>query len=157
MITIGSMKDLKRNTYDEIWFIIRSTDWMNNESIFKNKNVFHVPALSPTKDLFHWYLNLKKNNKWTPHMFDTQYVPRFLKRLAYSKEAHRELNLLWFKSKHGKNILLVCPCPDESMCHRSIIGGMLLGAGVNVVSTTCDINNYERFYNLYKQSLSELQ
>ena len=153
VIVLGSMRDLKRNTYDEIWFIIRSVNWMKDKSIFNNVNVIHVPILSPSQELFFWYNKIKNKGSWTQSVFDTEYVPRFINEIFRNDytQFKRELNLLWFKSKHGKKILILCPCNDESMCHRSIIGGILLGAGVDVRSTTVpDISSYLKYYDKYR-------
>lgn len=147
MIVIGSMQDFKREDYDEVWFIIRSVEWMSNKHIFKEDGIYHVPELSPSKKLFFDYLSLKKNNNWNEKSFEKEYLPVFMKEIN-TKEAREKLNLLWKKSK-TKKILLICACEDELLCHRSVVGGILYGVGTDVVSTTRNIKDYLKYYHMF--------
>ena len=140
MIKIGSFKDIN-NTYDEVWIIVRSL----KAGIPKTGNCYHVPVLSPSWDLFKDYRDWANTGTWDKECFKKQYVPRFLKEMK-SAEAKQALNNLYFKDKAGKNILLVCFCTDETMCHRSIIIGLLQGVGANT-----NENDYRHFYKIYKE------
>lgn len=124
-ILIGSIGTIKNYSYDECWVIVRS---------LKNpiNGTQHHPELSPSIPLFYGYLSWRKQGKWNKTTFETQYAPRFLEQLSQDKEARNSLNKLFVESK-TKNILLVCFCPDEQLCHRSIIAGILYNVGVNVV------------------------
>lgn len=49
MLYSGSFKDIDCDKYDEIWLIVRSL------SVPAGNNIYHVPQLSPSPDLFHRY------------------------------------------------------------------------------------------------------
>ena len=55
-------------------------------------------------------------------------MPWFLKNLEKNLEAQERLEYLC-KESRTKKIALCCYCEDESLCHRSIIAGILLGMG----------------------------
>lgn len=138
MITIGSFKEISNN-YDEVWLIVRSL-----KTTPQGDNIYHVPQLSPNWDLFKEYLSWSKAGIWNDKCFMERYVPRFLEQMK-SQEAKDMLNVLYFKAK-TKNILLVCFCPNETMCHRSIVFGLLQGVGAETNG-----NNYSHYYDMYKE------
>lgn len=121
MIYTGSFKDISSN-YDEVWLIVRSLKSMPNCNI----PVYHVPALSPSPQLFKCYLNWRNQDLWNKNTFENFYKPRFLKEME-GEDAQRVLNLLINKAS-TKNILLVCFCNDESMCHRSLVYSLVPSA-----------------------------
>lgn len=140
MIYIGSIGNPNighSDVADEVWAIVRSDkrvpSWMK-----------HVPELSPSWELFKQYLTWRDCGHWNKDTFEREYVPRFLDEfkngdsdllctLAYLKELDQS----------GKNIWLVCFCADETMCHRSIVAGILQGLGFNVAG-----NDYSKYYNM---------
>ena len=63
--------------------------------------------------------------------FQNVYVPWFLKDLEKNLEAQERLEYLC-KESRMKRIALCCYCEDESLCHRSIIAGILLGMGAEI-------------------------
>ena len=69
---------------------------------------------SPLADPSHWKL----------------FKRRFLKEMK-SPEARRDLELLAALS-HQTNFSLGCYCPDESLCHRSILKELLAGLGAKI-------------------------
>lgn len=169
-IVIGNMKALNMH-YDELWFIMRSMDWFyrkkvgsrftrysdseinqKNYQLLMQPNVKIIDELSPSKELFGFYLSLKKEGNWNQQSFNTKYVHRFIHELASNQEAKDRLNDLWLLDKQGKTVLLVCSCQDEVMCHRSIIGGILHGVGCNVKSTIYgyNISDYDKYYQMYR-------
>jgi uncharacterized protein (DUF488 family) len=129
MIKLRNLKKVNSQEFDEIWVICRSVKLCNN-FIQNNDNVYHVPELSPENSLFYWYLNQKKAGNWNPESFQAGYVPAFIKSLN-NPQAQARLQELLFKSRN-KDIALVCFCPDETMCHRSIVGGILLNMGADI-------------------------
>ena len=141
MIDTGNFKDMNEE-YDEIWIIVRS---LKNTPSIPNTQVFHVPALSPSPDLFNKYLAWRDNDEWNEDTFQNKYVPQFLYEM-HSDEAQQALNTL---IEHGKTnkILLVCYCKDESMCHRSIIMGILQGINKDICNPFA--NDYSEYYNNY--------
>ena len=53
-----------------------------------------------------------------------------------------------------KRICLVCFCDEEGLCHRSIVGGMLQGAGLEVKGLMRD---YSYYYDWYKNGVPGVQ
>lgn len=135
MVTICQMSQIKYGTYDEVWAIVRSLKY--SEPRVRNI-IRHVPELSPSWGLFKKYLRLREEGNWNEETFRTQYVPQFLREMR-GKEQQRLLNELFMMNKH---ICLVCFCSEEELCHRSIIGGMLQGAGLDVKGLTRDYSFY---------------
>ena len=91
----------------------------------------HHPELAPSQDIYNHYQELKKCGQWTQWSFENWYVPAFLKEIASRPSAVQSLNYL-FNHRFDKEIILLCACPKDSMCHRSIIRGMLAGACCHV-------------------------
>ncbi len=118
MLFTGSIKEMNPSKYDEVWICVRSLG-----NVKTGGNVYHVPQLSPSTDLFYAYLSWKKQGIWSKEQFDNVYAPRFLKEME-SKDAQTYLNLLKEKIK-TKNICICCFCDDESLCHRSLIKKLL--------------------------------
>lgn len=116
MISIGSFKDISTK-YDEVWLIVRSLKTERIPQI--NIPIFHVPALSPSPELFRCYLSWRKQGLWDKNTFENSYKPRFLHEMQ-SAEAKGYLQLLRERSA-TKNILLACFCEDETLCHRSLV------------------------------------
>lgn len=90
---------------------------------------------------------LKNAGKWRESSFRDIYVPQFLQEARHSQETANLLNLMWQKDHDGANIALACFCPDETLCHRSIIAGLLQGAGANIQTDTG--NDYSHYYQMY--------
>lgn len=167
-IIIGNMKALNLQ-YDELWFVMRSMDWFYKEKVgnkfprYSDKinqknyrllmqpNVKIIKDLSPSEDLFRWYMTKKLKGEWNDHAFINTYVNAFLRDLAVNQDAKDRLNDLWLLDKQGKTILLVCVCQEERLCHRSILAGILHGVGCNVMSASgTSISKYDIYYDLYR-------
>lgn len=141
MITIANIRNAKPNEYDEIWAIVRSLK--GNSSYLKQ-----IQQLSPSINLFFKYRKWATEGQWNKEKFDNYYVPQFLKEIHGSIEARNKLNQLCRLDRENKQICLVCFCNNEEMCHRSIIAGLLQGAGYNVIT---EMNNdYSKYYQMYK-------
>lgn len=110
-------------------------------------NVSQLDVLSPSKDLFFWYRRMASAGKWDRRAFDEEYVPRFLTEIKSNPAARQALADLRRRSQEGERIVLACYCADESMCHRSIIAGLLSGAGVEV--RTDSGRDYSAYYGRY--------
>lgn len=167
-IIIGNMKSLNMH-YDELWFIMRSMDWFVYEKIgsrFKQydktkikqanyrllmqPNVKVIDELSPSRELFQFYMSCKNKGTWNGNTFIHKYVPRFIHEIYSEQDSKDRLNELWSLDKQGKTILLVCSCQEENMCHRSIIAGLLHGVGCNVISAFGNsISQYDIYYKMY--------
>lgn len=135
MITIQCISQVNYSEYDEVWAIVRSLK-------YGNSHVRHVPELSPSWSLFQQHLQLRKDGQWNEETFQKIYVPQFLKEMQGSLQ-QRLLNELFATRRR---ICLVCFCPEEALCHRSIIGGMLQGAGADVRGLSRDYSDYFEQY-----------
>lgn len=143
MIFIRNIKDLSKDN-DNQWLIVRSanniSEWMT-----------YVPALSPSKELFFKYLDLKKKGQWGRETFEEIYVPIFLKDIKSNMDNSKNvLNQVYKMDKSGMDITIACFCQFESLCHRSIIAGLLMGVGCNVDVMVKD-NDYIKYYEMYKK------
>ncbi len=120
MIRITSMKNV--GTSGEVWAIVRS---------LKNPKpgMKQVKALSPSWNLFQAYRKAKDAGQFNADWFAAHYVPQFLEELKANEEAKQLLNEL---AAREDNITLCCFCTDETLCHRSIIGGLLEAMGATV-------------------------
>ncbi len=133
MLYVSSIENINNYKVDECWVIVRSLK-------YSIRNTKHVPELSPPKDLFYDYLNWSKAGQWNRYKFDNEYVPRFIEYLHTNEQAKNKLNELFNLCK-TKDILIVCFCVDERVCHRSIIAGLLQSKGIKVHS------KYQTLYN----------
>lgn len=139
MVTICSISQVNYAQYDEVWAIVRSLK-------YSNPHIRHVPELSPSWALFKQYMSLREEGKWNENTFHSIYVPQFLKEMR-GKEQRALLNELFHTKKH---ICLVCFCSIEELCHRSIVGGMLQGAGIEVRGLSRD---YSHYYDWWKNGV----
>lgn len=140
MIKVTSIQHIKDEPCDEVWMIVRSLK-------HRVRNAKQVKALSPSSELFSKYLRLKKAGEWSSETFDEAYVPVFLAQMK-EKEARDALNYLYSQDKAGKTICLACFCPDEHLCHRSIVAGLLQGCRCNVKTDSGE--SFEEYYSLFK-------
>lgn len=126
---------------DEIWLIVRSLKELDYD---KKTSILYIPELSPSPKLFSKFLQWKKEGKWNKDTFENMYVPEFINEL---KTEEKQVALIKLKDEcMHKNVLLACYCEDNSMCHRSIILGVLQGMGVK----TYNVGDYSHYYELYK-------
>ena len=140
MIYIGNIREVMRDDYDPTFAIVRS---------YKGKQTWikQLDALSPSWDLFKKYRQLLDNGEWNLENFQKVYLPQFLREM-HEPIARDSLNTIFKMSKSGINLALVCFCQDERLCHRSIIAGLLQGAGADVrLSSGAD---YSCYYKMYK-------
>lgn len=137
MITITNIRDIEFEKYDAVWAIVRSSKRLN----FNNQKFRHVPILSPSWDLFKYFIQLRNNNSWDVSTFQNNYVPLFLNEMC-GQAQQRKLHELCFLDSIGKSIALVCFCQDEELCHRSIIAGILQSKGVLVNGVKKDYRFY---------------
>lgn len=125
MIRITDIRSLKKEPADLYVAAVRSM----KRPI---EGVLQLADLSPSRELFYRYLDLKKAGSWNRETFETVYRPRFLRDLAENPNVPALLNRLWQIDRQGKTAAIACFCADESLCHRSLLGGILAGAGCGV-------------------------
>lgn len=139
MIIVTSIASASRTEFDKTYAIVRS---MKNQSPW----IEQLPVLAPSKDLFFKYRNWVTNGEWNHEKFRSGYVPQFLREMT-AQPARTMLNELYRRSGEGEHIQLCCFCTDETLCHRSIIAGLLQGAGANVwLSSGADYSGYFEQY-----------
>lgn len=143
MIRLGTLRDAGRRPGEECWIIVRSLKSCP-------RGALHVPRLSPSPGLFHDYLGAARSGLYGPTWFQENYVPRFVEQMAGDIEARKLLDRL-YREGRSKDFLLACFCTDEPTCHRSVVGGLLLGAGAAI---SCD-EEYRRYFMIFREALSK--
>ena len=107
--------------YDMAWTIMR----------FPTKGLrIHTeqhPELSPSRELYAKCQEWKDEGIWSPELFEERYVPEFIHELARNMIAVGALNYL-YQNRNKKDIILLCGCADEQMCHRRVVRSLLIGA-----------------------------
>lgn len=139
MIYIDNIRCMKPQGFDFSYAIVRS---MKGGSSFLTQ----LEVLAPSRDLWYKYLRLKERGIWNAYTYAKEYVPQFLEEMK-SIWARDALNDLYHRSKAGAKIQLCCFCTDETLCHRSIIAGLLQGVGADVqLPTGADYRHYYQMY-----------
>lgn len=143
MIKIANIRELSTDKENQ-WAIVRS---------LKSKSpwMVQVSELSPSTGLFYRYLQLRDRGEWNMRTFRDVYIPWFIKDMK--EYGGPMLNRLYLMDKQGIDVTCACFCPDESMCHRILVGGLLMGAGCNVTSTKSGIaliKEYTGLFELFK-------
>lgn len=137
MVYILNIREAGRR-FDQNLAIVRS---MRSNSDF----IVQEPLLAPSQNLFYRYLKLRDAKNWNAVSFREIYVPQFLRELKANRDALDRLNEI-YRSAKTQDIALYCFCTDESLCHRSIIAGLLQGVG-STVSAGAD---YSEYYEMFK-------
>lgn len=123
----------------------------NNENNFNTSaRVIWMPELSPSRQLFFDYRNWASRGIWNEVTFRSEYAPRFISEIANNPVARKLLNQIYTMNKQNidRNFALGCYCDDESLCHRSIVAGLLQGIGINV--ETKDNADYSDFFEDFR-------
>lgn len=126
MIKTMNIHNVNYADFDEVWAIVRSLK-------HPSPKMKQVTSLSPDWNLFKTYLNLKESGKWNADSFHSIYQPQFMDQIAHDANSQRALETLKTLDAHGKNIALVCFCPDKNLCHRSLVAQILKDMGCNVI------------------------
>lgn len=90
-------------------------------------------------------MQLRDAGRWDSMAFQSNYVPTFLKEMQ-TVAARKKLNELVKLDRQGKRICLVCFCRDETLCHRSILAGILQQAGIPVQGVQKNYSQYGKTY-----------
>jgi uncharacterized protein YeaO (DUF488 family) len=97
------------------------------------KKAIHLPELSPSDELTNEQNNWLLTTEEIHEEFTSDYRQKFLAEIENNSEAKKTINNLIKLDKEGKNIVLLCYCVPEKMCHRYIIGEILQNNGANVL------------------------
>ena len=135
MITITNISNINYTDYDEVWAIVRS---LKNPGKMKQ-----AAELSPSWNLFKTYLGLRDARKWNAESFRDVYMTVFLREMRSSAVRDKLTELIRI-DRQGKRICLACFCPDETLCHRSIVAGILQYVGIPVNGVKDDYSQYGR-------------
>lgn len=142
LTSLSNLRNIDLSLYDKRLFIVRSLGKVDGKSLNKY-TLIHVPQLSPSMELFDDYVN-----RWSKDNFTSKekliiengitkswwdiYIKRFLYEMTHRKDMiaclHRINDLL----DQGKNILLICFCPNPFRCHRGLIGYYFMKKGYTV-------------------------
>lgn len=141
MIVTANIRTLNPADYDEVWYIVRQLKQPSARAL-------HVPELSPSRELFVDARRLISTYQFTEQAFREMYVPRMLREL-HAPEARTKLNELCRRSKNGERIAIACYCPVERLCHRSIVAGLLQGAGAEIETEWG--RDYSDYYHEYRK------
>ena len=114
------------------------------KTIEETSGVFWIPELSPAMETFDLYLRRRSEGNWNKDVFVSEYLPSFLDDLLASEQAQCLMEKLRKSSEEGERIALACFCTDETICHRSIVSGILQGMGCQVQG-----NDYSAYYKEY--------
>lgn len=140
MIYITDFRDRELSKFDNVYAIVRSLK-------SRSDKIQQLADLSPSTSLFYEYRNLANAGNWSKQTFDKIYVPKFLQQM-HEPTAMNALNKIYTLSKQ-ENLALICFCPDETLCHRSIIAGLLQGVNAHVqLPSGAD---YTKYYHMYQQ------
>lgn len=143
MITLISLhNETALHGFDLTYAIVRSYHPNCSSDV-----IFQMADLAPSWELYKWYLKQKEAGRWCKELFEEQYVPRFVAELI-NPGATKGLNKLFSLSKEN-SIAVGCYCFKEDTCHRSIVGGILLGAGADV---RCP-KEYIKYHAMYVEAL----
>lgn len=133
MIHTMSIQDYSyNNKYDSIFLVVRSLAALRRRGDPILSVAEHLPILSPDTSLFNDYLYWRSHNLWNNATFNTKYRRRFLEQLYSDETALADLVEIGSQSKSGKQIALLCYCKDVNLCHRKILGEVLLNCGLEV-------------------------
>lgn len=142
MITLVNLHEFRAADYDVTYAIVRSCST-------RGLCVFQKAELSPSSALYSWYLQTKEAGMWNYQTFEQIYVPRFLDEIVHNTEALKSIKFIYDMSQSGVNVAVGCYCYKEDLCHRSIIGGILLGCKAQIM---CNLA-YSRYFEMYIEAL----
>lgn len=137
MITVTSIRNINYTAHDEVWAIVRS---IKNPGRMKQ-----IPELSPSWNLFKKYLSLRDSGKWNAAAFQDVYVPTFLQEIR-NAAVRRKLTELIELDRQGKRVCLACFCTNKTLCHRSIVAGILQYAGIAIHGIKDDYSQYGKIW-----------
>ena len=104
-----------------------------------------MPELSPSPALLAKVNTWKKQGIWNEETFRREYVPLFAKESS-EISFRKALNKLYKRSENGEKIALTCFCPEEIMCHKSFVLGLLQAVGCETAGR--DYSPYWLFHRL---------
>ena len=107
-----------------------------------------MPELAPSPSLLAKVTLWKTEGKWNAETFQNEYIPLFAKESA-KISFRKKLNELYRRSQEGEKIALTCFCPDETMCHKSFILGLLQCVGCETMG-----RNYSPYWLYHRMAIS---
>lgn len=114
---------LRGEKFDRVYAIVRRMPQ-------PMKGIIQLEELSPSQALFFKQRKLVTEGQWNRSYFDIYFSQLFLHELS-NEYAIRLLRQIATEAEK-QDVALVCYCGDETMCHRSIVAGVLQGNGVPV-------------------------
>ena len=139
-ITIREISSYVEQGY-QVWIISKNIDQI--KGLIDDDTVIWEPNLAPSQSLLNDVQFYKSNYSWNKEIFISYFVPMFL-RESNTQAFKDTLNKLYIESRN-KKIALACYCGDETMCHRSVIMGLLKAVGAE---TEKDYSPYFLIYRM---------
>ena len=123
MLYFGSFKDIDTTKYYKVVLAVRHL-----QHPVKGDNVIHAPVLAPSAYLIAKIRKEKEAGTFDYPMWRAVFVAEYMSELIASVNAQKTLINL-YKAGCEKDILVCCYCPDDTVCHRSVIQGLMQGRG----------------------------
>ena len=106
-----------------------------------------MPDLAPSQALLAVVNEWKQQGVWDEKKFKEDYASMFAKESA-KISFRKALNELYRRSAEGENIALTCFCPEETMCHKSFVLGLLQAVGCETMG-----RNYSPYWLLHRMAV----
>ena len=103
-----------------------------------------IPDLAPSVFLLSKVNKWKSEGIWNEDTFRQEYVPLFTRETA-TIEFRTALNKIYKRSAAGEKIALTCFCPEETMCHKSFVLGLLQAVGCQTMG-----RDYSAYWLLHR-------
>ena len=133
IIRVTSMQNCVPQLYNQSFLIVRSEKSLRHNAVLQHVSL--MKDLAPSEQLFFKYLDAKRKGAWNQTAFDTWYRSQFIAETNANPVAQQCLDwLVTITRQYRQSILLCCFCPDENMCHRSIVTEMLRARNAAVIT-----------------------
>ena len=149
MLKIISIKDIAK-TIDEgykVYIIVRALG--KAKSLVDDKSVFYLPDLSPSFRLLNMKRAWDQCGAWNQDAFIEGFAPEYMLELQ-GKQQKTAMNKIWHDAIEG-NVALACFCPDETLCHRSLLLGIFQAYEGFPAERSAE-RNYSPYFLMYAQA-----
>lgn len=150
MIYLGNVREMENDMMNYV--IVRRP---KNINFYRGERLW-VPELSPSNELLIDFKSKTKQGRSEKDIFEKDYIPTFINEVATgiadNAPIKEKINKLYYDS-FKRDIRLICFCVNEDHCHRSIIAGILKGAGAKV---NCD-SKYLKYYDMYLEERENIR
>lgn len=137
MVKLESINNIYKthSQYDKIYFVV------NNLKTSPDFDYKQMKNLAPSNELSYKQYNMSKKGMLNKYTFNNWYTKEFLNSVVGNTGFVKNLGEILEEDKKG-NVAIVGFGADESLSHRSIIGGILKGFGADVHAE----NDYDDYF-----------